>query len=86
MLQVFLAGVSLLSGGIVCAVHWVCNHGEHWGVAMAATLGGGDTLGGGTTLGGGVTLGSGVAVAGAIEGNTTGVFCHCGGVCGTSPS
>ena len=68
----------------MCA--WYCNRGERRGVATATTLGGGATLGGGTTLGGGVTVGGGVAVAGARGGNTRGVFCRCGGACGTRPS
>ena len=79
LLQVLLAGVSpLSSGGIMCA--WACNRGGRQGVAAASTLGGGTTFGGGGILGGGVT------VAGAIGGNTRGVFCCCGGVCGPRPS
>ena len=62
----------------MCA--WACNCGERWGVATLATLGGG------TTLGGGVTLVGGVAIAEARGGNTKGVLCHFGGVCGTRPS
>ena len=65
---------------------WACNRGELRGVAKAATLGCGATLGGGTNLGGGVTIGGGVDVSGERGGNTRGVFCCCGGACGTRPS
>ena len=69
----------------MCA--WDCNRGELREVAAVATLGGlsGATLGGGTTLGGGFTLAGVVAVSGARGGNTRGVFCLCGGTCGTRP-
>ena len=73
LLRVLFDGVlSLSSGGIVCA--WACNCGEFRGVATAATLGGE------------VARGSGVDVTGARGGNTRGLFCRCGGACGTLPS